>query len=204
MTSGTLPRPASPVLWAPIERMCPRTVSRRSSATWRKPSMSSASQASRPGSVGGITKPSAPGSIPARTAGGSSSTSATAASATNSSRSIARVMAPGSRARRSVAAMAHRGVVDGGEAGEREGGEHEPEVAQRDVVEARGAQQVDHDAREPAGDEIGAVAGLEGDGDPGEDLDPADEVHEVLAGSWGDVVDPRRQVGGPVDQHVEE
>src|SRR5438045_4045101 len=57
--------------------------------------------------------------------------------------------------RSSVATQSQRRVVDGGQAGEREGGEHEPEVAQRDVVVAGVGQEVDDDAGQPAGDDVG-------------------------------------------------
>src|SRR4029079_805642 len=97
-----------------------------------------------------------------------------------------------------------RRVVHRREAGERKGGEHEPEVTQRDVIEAGCGQQVDHDAGQPGGDYVGAVARLERNDDAGEDLDGADEVHEVLAGTGRDVIDPGGEVDRPGDQDVEE
>ena len=53
--ASLLSEPTVPIAWAPIERMWPSTVSRRSSAIWRNRSTSSASHASRPGSVGVTT-----------------------------------------------------------------------------------------------------------------------------------------------------
>src|SRR4051794_32407943 len=64
-----------------------------------------------------------------------------------------------------------RGVIRGGEPGEAERSEHEPEVAQGDVVEARVREQVDHDRAQPRRDDVAAVARLERDEDAGEDLD---------------------------------
>jgi hypothetical protein len=69
---------------------------------------------------------------------------------------------------RSVAAQLQRGVVDRREPGEGQRGEHEPEVAQGDVVEAGVGEQADDDAGQPSGDDVGAVAGLQRDDDPGE------------------------------------
>src|SRR5215216_1649269 len=104
----------------------------------------------------------------------------------------------------SALAESQRRVVHGGEACQGEGGEHEPEVAQCDVVVAGEGEQVDDDPGQPARDDVGAVARLERDEHAGDDLDGADEVHEVLAGAGGDVVDPGGEVDRPVDQDVEE
>ena len=107
-----------------------------------------------------------------------------------------------SRAREAVAA--ERGVVAEREPRERQRAEHQAEVAQRDVVPAGEGQQVEDDPRQPGGDQGRAVARLDRDEDPGDDLDHADDVHEVLAAAGHDVVDPRREVLRPVDEHVGE
>ena len=89
------------------------------------------------------------------------------------------------------------GGVDGREEREREGGEHEPEVAQRDVVKAGVSQEVDDDPGEPAGDDVGAVAGFEGDDDAGEDLGRAchgggrEELTHLLTARNPDRLEPR-------------
>ena len=96
------------------------------------------------------------------------------------------------------------GVVLGGEPRERERGEHQPEVAQRDVVVARVAEQVDDDPGEPCGDDVGGVAGLDRDGDAGDDLDHADDVHRVEGAERAEVVDPWGEIVLPVDEGVGE
>src|SRR6476661_845189 len=101
-------------------------------------------------------------------------------------------------------APGQRRVVHRREPPERERAQEQPEVAQRDVVEAGVGEQVEDDPRQPAGDHVGAVARLDRHQQPGDDLGHADDVHELLAGARRDVVDPRRQVGGPVDEDVEE
>jgi GTP cyclohydrolase IA len=57
----------------------------------------------------------------------------------------------------------------------------EAEVAQRDVIEARIRQQVDDDRAQPGGDDVRAVARPQRDDHAVEDLDRADDVHEVQA-----------------------
>jgi hypothetical protein len=57
---------------------------------------------------------------------------------------------------------------------------------------------------QPRCDERGADYRCDGHDQPGGDLDTTDEVHEVLGGARGDVVDPPREVVGPVDGPVEE
>src|SRR5947209_8505360 len=99
----------------------------------------------------------------------------------------------------SAATELQRSVVDEREAGERKRAEHQPEVPQRDVVEAGVCEKVDDDPGQPTGDDVGAVAWLEGNDDAGEDLGYADEVHELLACPGHDVVDPWSEVAGPVD-----
>src|SRR5919197_387957 len=87
---------------------------------------------------------------------------------------------------------------------QRQRAEHQAEVAQGDVVVARVREQVDDDAAQPRGDQVGAVTRAHGDDEPGDDLDHADGVHEVARAAGDDVVDPGRQVLGPVDHHVGE
>src|SRR5213592_1142075 len=89
---------------------------------------------------------------------------------------------------------------------ERERAEHEPEVAQRDVVVLGGVvrQQVDDDARQPARHDERAYARRDRHEETRHDLDRADDVHEVLAASGDDGVDPAGEVVRPVHGPVEE
>jgi hypothetical protein len=85
-------------------------------------------------------------------------------------------------------------------------GQHEPEVAQGDVVVLGRilGQQVDDDPEQPAGHEERADPRRDRDEEAGGDLNAADDVHEVLAAAGDDVVDPAGEIIGPVDGPVEE
>ena len=93
--------------------------------------------------------------------------------------------------------------ADGSEPPEHECGSHQAEVADGDVVVLAVAEQVDDDAGQPRGDDVGGVARLHQHEDAGEDLDAADAVHHLLRRAGQDVVDPVGKVFGPVDEPVE-
>src|SRR6185312_6651789 len=65
-------------------------------------------------------------------------------------------------------------------------------------------QQVDDDPGQPGGDQVGAVARLDQDDQPGDDLHHAHQVHEVGGGAGQQPVDPGSQILLPVDEDVEE
>src|SRR5665213_2421664 len=96
------------------------------------------------------------------------------------------------------------GGVQGRQAGERDGGEQEAEIAEGHVVEARDEEQVDDDATQPCSDQVRAVARLKRDDKASDDFDHADEVHELVGGAWKDVVQARSEVDVPIHQDVEE
>src|SRR3954447_10236106 len=94
---------------------------------------------------------------------------------------IAGSSAPGSRRER------------GGEASQRQRAEEKPEVAEGDVVVVRHHEQVDDDAAEPRGHEVAAEAWAECDGEAGDDLDGADDVHDVVRARVEQVADLGRE-----------
>ena len=104
----------------------------------------------------------------------------------------------------------HRGHVragareGGGQAGERQRAEQQSEVAQGDVPVAADEQQVDDDAGEPRGDEVPAEPRADRDDEPGDDLDRADDVHDLVRAAGQVVGDLGREVTVPVDEHVRE
>src|SRR5581483_1390517 len=96
-----------------------------------------------------------------------------------------------------------RGTEGGGQSGEREGGDEEPEVTQGDVVVVADQKQVDDDPGQPDGDEIAAEPGAESDDESCDDLDGADDIHHLMCGPRQVVHDVRREIPVPVDEHVE-
>src|SRR5665811_1101427 len=74
-------------------------------------------------------------------------------------------------------------VVLGGEPGQGQGSQEEPEVPQGHVVEPWDEQEVHDDADEPRGDDWPAEAWVDGDDHAGDGLDDSDGVHELV---WGE------------------
>src|SRR5690242_3861353 len=144
----------------------------------------------------GSSRPAVPSSSPldsgGRSYGGSvSAPTSTSRPAKPSSRRVSAALAPASPAPTTTNVSA---VIGPGEAGERQRPEHQAEVAQRHVVVAGAADQVDDDAAQPEHDHGRAEPRLHRHEHAGEDLHAADEVHEVLRAARHQVVDPAGQV----------
>ena len=95
-------------------------------------------------------------------------------------------------------------VEGGGQAGQGERPDQQPEVAEGDVVEVGLQQQVDDDAGEPGGDQVATESWPDGDHESGDDLDDADGEHGLVGVAGNEVVDLGREVLLPVDEPVEE